>query len=117
MLLVDEFYRNVHSQDDLDQKRIALKAFIAEDVENAALTIEQLIGMYSEKEGFCVGNKLTYADLFVFEMAAHYFPTESSFFDRFPNILKVRSNIEENPNVVDYLKSNEQIRVKFSREF
>ena len=73
--------------------------------------------MYSESDGFCVGKALTYADLFVYEMASHYFPTESSFYDRFPNILKVKNRVDENPKVIDYLKSNEQIRVKFSREF
>jgi len=83
-----------------------LKVFLKDDVENAADIVENLIKMYSKNEGFCVGDSLTYADLFVYEMATNYFPEDISFTERFPHIYKVKSKVEEEPNVSSYIKEN-----------
>lgn len=86
-------------------------------MESAADTVENLISMYSKNSDWCVSDKLTYADLFVFEMAKHYFPTDSQFMERFPRIFKIKKNVEENSQVSDYVKTKSYRKSKVEREF
>nr|UOU03298.1 glutathione S-transferase sigma 9 [Brachionus rubens] len=117
MLLIDTYYRNVFNIEDIDTKKINLKDYLNNDVESAADTVENLINMYSNKGDWCVGNKCSYADLFVYEMAKHYFPSDPQFMERFPMIYKIRQNVEEKSNVSDYVKTKAYQKSKVEREF
>jgi glutathione S-transferase len=153
MLLIDSYYRNVFDIEDMDSKvflyflkiilfifndltkklnylskKIGLKEFLTKDVENAAVTIENLINMYSpesnkdnndKNKSFCVGNKLTYADLFVFEMIKHYFPSDedAEFRLRFPRIYKVYEAVEAMPKITNFIKTNKDHPCQLCREF
>jgi hypothetical protein len=86
-----------------------LKSFLEKDCESTADTIENLINLYSKEGDFCVGSKLTYADLFVYEMCAHYFPKDDQFQNRFPKLFKIQNKVRENSKVSDYIqKCSEQ---------
>lgn len=106
MSLIDEYYNNVFNVEEVDEKEIAMKSFMSEDVGNCAILVEKLINWFSDdpSKGFSVGNKLSYADLFVYEMARHYFPKEESFISRYPNIYTIKDNIENNNLIKEFNK-------------
>ena len=110
MLLIDTYYQTVYNIENMDDKKLGLKAFLNDDVENAAATIETLINMYS-KGDYCIGNDLTYADLFVYEMVTNYFPKDKNYnnlYDRFPKIFNIRTKVEKHEKISNYLKTNPQ---------
>ena len=88
-------------------QRLGLKSYLDNDVDRAADACETLIKLYSDsKTGWCVGDSLTYADLFVYEMAEYYFPKdEARFTERFPNIYKVHNNVKNEARLSAYFKS------------
>jgi len=110
MLLIDSYYKNVYEMEDRDQKAIGLKAYLDKDVPNSAREIEKLINIYSVREDseFCVGKQLTYADLFIYEMAAYYFPTDSAFAKQFPRIFGIKKAVETNSLISIYLETSPQ---------
>nr|QVK45616.1 glutathione S transferase [Brachionus paranguensis] len=116
MLLIDTYYRNVFNIEDIDTKKINLKDYLNNDVESAADTVENLIKLYSNNGDWCVDNKCSYADLFVYEMAKHYFPSDPQFTERFPHIYKIKRSVEEKSKVSDYVKTK-AYQSKIEREF
>jgi glutathione S-transferase len=117
MLLIDTYYRLVFNVESVDQKKLGLKQFEDEEMEKAAQTIECLIEMHSgasksQESQYCVGGSLSYADLFVYEMVATYFPRDKnykSFFERFPRIYRVHANVEKDKLVSSYIKNRASV--------
>ncbi len=93
----------------MKNKKLGLKSFIDTEVQSAAEEVENLIKHYrtTKTDKFCIGNQLTYADLFVYEMCANYLPKEPSFRDRFPLIQSVRNEVERDERVATFLKTLE----------
>ena len=96
-----------------NSKKLGLKQFEDEEVEKAASCIECQIEMYCEtsKEDYCVGGSLTYADLFVYEMVANYFPRDKNFkqfAERFPRIYRIHASVEKDKLVSSYIKNRDQ---------
>jgi len=109
MLLIDTYYKNVFNIEDRDLANVNYKAFLDNDVQNGATAIDKLIDWYSEESEntFAVGKSLTFADLFIFELASNYFPEHDVLFkQKFPNIYKIKANTEKNPRIADYLNSD-----------
>ncbi len=50
---------------------------------------------------------MTYADLFIYEMATNYLPKDETFRDRFPLIQSVRNEVERDERVATFLKTVE----------
>ena len=81
-----------------------MKDYLANEVENTADTVENMISMYTTNDCMnCVGDKLTYADLFVYEMTRHYCPNDDTFMERYPKLFKIRRAVEENERVSEYI--------------
>jgi glutathione S-transferase len=84
-----------------------LKAFFEKDADDAADQIDNLINLYSKGGQWCLGDKFTYADLFVYEMAARYFPSDNDLFlKKYQRIMKIKKSVEENSPAADYLKKS-----------
>ena len=85
-----------------------MKDYLANDVENTSDTIENMISIYSGNNGEnCVGDKLTYADLFVYEMTRHYCPKDDRFMEKYPGLFKIKSNVEKNKRLAEYMSQKE----------
>ena len=95
-----------------------MKDFLEKDVDTTADTIENLINLYSKNGNWCTGDNLTYADLFVYEMVAHYFPSEESYIEKYPRLYKIKKNVEENSKVSNYIRkqSGQKSKVHEQRE-
>jgi glutathione S-transferase len=117
MLLIDKYFTDVYNVVDEDEKKVSFKRFIDEDVPSQAAMIEKLIDWYSEDDQnlFCVGKKLTYADLFVYELATNYFPSDKFFTQKYPNIYRVKENVENMSSISNYLNSKEYTKNKHSQ--
>jgi len=114
MLLIDNYYNNVFNVEDMDQKKINLKAFLSDNVETTADAIETLIKMYSKtltdaEYTYSVGDNLTYADLFIYEMVQKYFPKEMEFIQRFPKLYKVKATVELDKRLNSYFEKQPKI--------
>ncbi len=84
-----------------------MKAFFEKDADNAADQIDNLINLYSKEGQWCLGDKFTYADLFVYEMAARYFPSDNDqFTQKYQRIFKIKKNVEESSKAADYIKKS-----------
>lgn len=89
-------------------QRVNLKDYLSNQVENMADTIENMITLYSKNQARnCVGDKLTYADLFVYEMTRHYCPSDDMFVERYPKLFQIKRAVEENELVADYIKKKQ----------
>ena len=71
------------------------------------------------KPDYSVGGTLSYADLFIFETVANYFPRDRNFKQfatRFPKIFRIHSNVEKDKLVASYIKSRDQKSIHIPSE-
>ena len=122
MLFIDKYYTNVNDVDDLDTKKIALRDYLNNDVENAAVSVERLVKLYCQDpnvapSGFAVGDTLSYADLFIYELLTHYFPYDADNMEsRFPHIYAIRNNVGSLPNIIKFSKENSNHPPRLSKD-
>jgi len=111
MLVIDKYFEQVFSCGDDDERRVAMKYFMDYTVENNVMLLEKLLKDYNpliEYSSFSLGNKLTYADLFIFELATNYLPMDNpSFRERFPNVFRIRDTVSRVPVINEYLEQSE----------
>jgi hypothetical protein len=65
---------------------------------------EKLVKMYGQN-GHSAGSSLTWADLFLYEVTSNILSADANALNAFPSIQKVRSTVEANPKVGEYLKN------------
>ena len=87
-----------------DQQEIHSKKFLVEDAPKHLGTIEKLITMYGAGNGHAVGNSLTWADLYIFDVMTSYQKVEHSLLSKFPHIEKVKTTVETTPSIASWLK-------------
>ena len=125
-LLIDRYYRDIDEVEDIDSKRVALKNYMENDLPNTAGICEKLIEKYCEKnpknegrvicQGYCVGNELTYADLFVYEMVSKYFPNDSDDLpQRYPNLYAVQTRVQSLASIETFNRTNKNLTPTFSK--
>lgn len=102
--LMTAFYNKVFLVADASAKEIALKKFLEDDVIKGLTNTETLIQMYSVN-GHSVGSRLTWADLFIYEVTFTLLRYDPNALNNFSKIRKVREIVEQNTNVSNYLKS------------
>jgi glutathione S-transferase len=91
-------------KNDSNKKEKALKNFLREDALKGLENVEKLIKSYG-LNGYSVGNQLTWADLFIHEITYCLLNYQSDILDKFSSLKRVRSLVEENQNVSNYLKT------------
>lgn len=69
-----------------------------------AANIEKLISLYGSN-GFSVGDSLTWADLFIFDLTTALLAKNPEFTSQFPLIAGVHATVSKNENVSNYVKS------------
>lgn len=102
--LMTAFYYKVFLVTEKNEKEKALRKFLVDDALKGLESIEKLIKLYG-KNGFSVGNQLTWSDLFIYEMTYSFLNYQKDLLDKFHLLKKIRSLVEENENVSNYLKN------------
>ena len=92
----------LHSKD----KETTLKKFKEADIPLHVGRIEKLIGLYGSN-GFAVGGALTFADLFLYDMAKVAVEIEPSALDNAPGISASLKSVEANEKLAAYLASRQ----------
>lgn len=68
--------------------------------------VEKLIGMYGKAgSGFSVGESLTWADLYIYEVTDVIQKKNVNVLNGFDGIKSVRKSVESNPIIRDYIKT------------
>ena len=68
-------------------------------------TIDKLISMYSTATGFCVGNALTWCDLYLFDLLTYVLQLNPKAIDNYPHVSAVKKQVEAHPKIAAYLKT------------
>lgn len=106
MMLIDHYYNNVFNVENTDQKKIGLKSYKEKECEDVCGEIEGLIKMWhSHETGHCVGNYITYADLFVYEVCANYIPKDTPFSNRYPHMFRISKFVENDPKLTKFFSN------------
>ena len=80
-----------------------MKNFLKEDALRGLENIEKLVKLYGQN-GFSTGAQLTWSDLFIHEITYGLMNYQNDILERFEALKRVRSLVEENENVANYLK-------------
>ncbi|KAI8800939.1 hypothetical protein BJ742DRAFT_685628 [Cladochytrium replicatum] len=117
---IPEAIRNTMSVYDKEQKRAVREALVANGPPAGIVlrTFGHLDGLLGQTSGtFSVGDKLTIADLFVFNMVAEFMtghwdmvPESARIPQPFANVMKVYQNVKSHPKVVEWYKIQQKER-------
>jgi hypothetical protein len=86
----------------LIMKEEGIKSYLENDLNKQFGNIEKLIGLYG-KDGYAVGNSLTWADLAIFDFKLKAEVSLGSL-DQFEHVKKVSEKVESEPHIAEYLK-------------
>lgn len=81
-----------------------MDSFLADQGLKGASNVETLISMYG-KNGFSVGDSLTWADLVVFDTCVALFDKFPEFKSKYSKLSEVYDSVSANANVAAYVKS------------
>ena len=86
-------------------KEAATKTFVSEAIPKHAGNIEKLVGLYG-KDGYAVGESLTWADLIIYDLASNLETTfKVSLHEAHPVFAANKKICEEHAKLGAYLKS------------
>lgn len=102
--LVNFYYANVFKVQDEEEKKKAGAAFLENQAAAGAKNLEKLIGLYG-KNGFSVGDSLTWADLMIFDVCSSMFEKVPTFMESFPVLTAVHKSVAANEKVAAYVAS------------
>jgi hypothetical protein len=74
-------------------------------VSKAAANVEKLITMYSKRNGFSVGNSLTWSDLLIYDIASSLLDKIPEFETKYPHLAAVHANVNKHERVAEYVKN------------
>jgi glutathione S-transferase len=102
--LMTGFYNKVFLIQEEKEKAKALKEFMEKTAPKGLTSVETLVSTYG-RDGHSVDDRLTWADLFVYEVTFSLMIYEKNVLSKFEGIRTVRERVEANENVANYLKN------------
>ncbi|CAF0718786.1 unnamed protein product [Adineta steineri] len=90
------------------KKQEDMKKFFAEDLPKNLQNLELLGKLYGNGGPFFVGNHLTWADLYFYDIAENFLQVDKNILMNYPWLTHNRQEIEQQPNISDYLKTRPQ---------
>ena len=102
--ILNVYFSKVFKAED---KTAAWTAFRDNEATKGLQNLEKLIGLYGGN-GFAVGNALTWADLFIYDVTSQLFDREPSVLDNYAAVKQVRASVEAHEKVADYLKNRKE---------
>lgn len=88
-----------------DEKKRNLDAFFANDLPKHLNNLEILAKAYSEGGPFFVGNNLTMADLYVYDVLENVLEIDANVLDKYSWLKANREEVAKNPKIAEYLKN------------
>ncbi|XP_061162764.1 glutathione S-transferase 1-like [Saccostrea echinata] len=93
-------------QDEEEKKKLqesCMKTF-----DNVCNRIEKIISSNKSKDGWAVGEKMSFADIMLFEVFEGTLKQDPSALDKYPKIKACRQKAEANKNLKDYVSKREE---------
>jgi glutathione S-transferase len=102
--LINIYYNVIFAIEDEAEKAKAYEAFMADQGVKVATNVEKLINLYGSN-GFSVGQSLTWADLYIFEIFSLIYDKQGDLIAKFPRISAVRETVAKNAKVAEHVKN------------
>ena len=93
-----------HGSDE-EKKKALVKVFFADELPKHLQNLEVLAKLYGNGGVFFVGNQLTWADLFFYDIAQSFLERDESCLNNYPWLQKNRQEVEKHPKIAEYLKN------------
>jgi glutathione S-transferase len=91
--------------EDETKKEAAIKQFFAEALQKHLKNLEVLAKEYSNGGPFFVGNKLTWADLLVYDILEGLLQIDNSILDKYSWLQRNCEEVAKQPKIATYLKN------------
>ena len=98
------FHKLLDEKIDAAEKKKILGEFLADKGTKGVKNVETLIEMYG-KNGYSVGDSLTWADLIIFDVCSALFSKVPDFSATCPKLTAVHDLVKNNANIAAYIKS------------
>ncbi|CAF0964157.1 unnamed protein product [Rotaria sordida] len=98
-------YGPVRFEQDATKKEELTKKFLAEELPKHLQNLETLGKLYGNGGPFFVGNRLTWVDLYFYDMAANILQVDANCLDSRPWLKQNRAEVEKQPKIAEYLKN------------
>ena len=95
----------IASEKDEAKKKEGLRKYLAEDLPYYLQNLENLARMYSQGGPFFLGNQLTWADLYLYDVGETILQADCNVFNNYLWIKRNRQTVERNSNIAAYLAS------------
>lgn len=92
-------------ESDEKKKEELLKKFFDEELPKHLQNLEVLGKTYGEGGPFFVGNQLTWADLFFYEVGHTIVQGQATALEKYPWLQHNRAEVEKQPRIAEYLKN------------
>ena len=102
--LASAYISKVFQVRDPALKEENIKKFKETDIPLHLARIERVIKRYGS-DGYCVGNQLSWADLYLYEVSNYVILLDASQLDAAPGVLASRKQVEAHEKLGSYLKS------------
>ena len=93
---------------DERNKQESMGKFFLEDLPKILQNLDILARLYSNGGPFFVGNHLTWADLYFYDVAENILRIDGSLLNRYPWLKYNRQEVERHPKISAYLRSRPQ---------
>ncbi|CAF0935411.1 unnamed protein product [Rotaria sordida] len=98
-------YGPIRFEQDATKKEELTKKFLAEELPKHLQNLETLGKLYGNGGPFFVGNRLTWVDLYFYDMAANILQVDANALDSRPWLKQNRAEVEKQPKIAEYLKN------------
>ena len=102
--LINAYYSINREQDSTKKQELTTK-FTTEELPKHLQNLDVLGKMYSNGGPFFVGNNLTWADLFFYDVGESMLKVDGNCFDKYPWLKQNRVEVEKNAKIAEYLKN------------
>ncbi|CAF1341202.1 unnamed protein product [Adineta steineri] len=98
-------YRPIRMEQDEAKQKELTKTFLADELPKHLQNLEGLGKLYGSGGSFFVGNNLTWADLYFYDIAQHILELDENIFNSYPWLKENRQQVEKQPKIAEYLKN------------
>jgi glutathione S-transferase len=98
-------YIPIHREQDQAKKQELLQKFQTEQLPTHLQNLEVLGKLYGNGGNYFVGNHLTWADLFFYDITETILGLNGNALDSYPWLKQNRAEVEKQPKIAEYLKN------------
>jgi glutathione S-transferase len=102
--LVAAFIKTLQEPDETKKQELA-KKFQTEELPKHLQNLENLRKLYGNNGPFFVGNNLTWADLYFYDVGESLLGANPNGLDNYPSLKQNRAEVEKQPRIAEYLKN------------